>query len=305
MSDAARDLAPTPVPDGTNITAEVEAIVADARTSFAAGMRILTRDRRQAMYAIYAFARVVDDIADGDLPSAEKHRLLDAWRGEIEAVYAGTAKSLVGRALTGPIARYELPKEEFLLLIEGMEMDCDAPIVAPSLPTLLSYTRRVAGAVGLLSMRCFGAWIGPPSARFALALADALQLTNILRDVEEDAAIGRLYLPREILQRYGITSEDPMEVAADPRLQGVCAEIGARARAGFAAARAEMPAHSRTRLAPAMMMMGVYEGYLNLMAARDFCRAPEPISLSRRQKIALSLRYALAPPPLAPNVRRA
>lgn len=173
-------------------------------TSFAAGMAILPRPRRAAMHAIYAFCREVDDIADDERMSAgEKHARLDEWRREIDRLYAGRPALPAGVALLEPVRAYDLPKNEFLMMIEGMEMDADGPIVAPSFDRLFAYTRRVAGAVGLLSMPVFGAPKGAASDRFALALGDALQLTNILRDVAEDAKIGRVYLPAELLERHG------------------------------------------------------------------------------------------------------
>lgn len=289
-------LSPAPAPPGADPDAVAGAIVAEAKTSFAAGMRILPKPRRQAMHAIYAFARIVDDIADGDLPEADKRALLGAWRAEVAAAYDGAARSAIGQAMARAADRYDLPSAEFLLLIEGMEMDAGAPIIAPAEAVLDAYIRRVAGTIGLLSMRCFGAWIGAPSERFALSLAQALQLTNILRDVEEDADIGRLYLPRELLERAGAPTHEPWAAARHPGVTEVCATLGARARAAFDAARAEIPAHRRARLAPALMMMGVYEGYLNRIEARGYQRSAAPVTLSAAQKVALGLRYALAPP---------
>lgn len=180
-----------------------EEMVKRSGTSFGAGMAILPKKRREAMYAIYAFCREVDDIADDALPAAEKMRRLYEWRGEIDRIYAGRPLYPTGAALLEPVRAYGLPKQEFQLLIEGMEMDADGPIVAPSMDRLFAYTRRVAGAVGMLSMPVFGAPKGAASDDFALSLGDALQLTNILRDVAEDAAIGRLYLPAELLEKHG------------------------------------------------------------------------------------------------------
>ncbi|MEM1297737.1 MAG: squalene/phytoene synthase family protein [Pseudomonadota bacterium] len=265
------DLSPDPAPAGVSPQEVVDRITGAAKSSFSLGMKLLSRPRREAMRAVYAFCRVVDDIADGDLSPEEKRRMLADWRAEVNALYAGAPGSAVGQALMRPVADYDLPKAEFLAMIEGMEMDAAGPVVAPSDAELARYTRCVAGSVGLLSMRIFGAWRGEASERFALALADALQLTNILRDVEEDAAIGRLYLPREVLERHGIATT-PDKITGADGLPVACLDIGARARANFLAARAEIPAHSRLALVPAMAMLGVYEGYLDRMEAEDFRR---------------------------------
>ena len=278
-------LAPLPAAAGTDPQQVADAITARAKTSFATGMRVLSKPRRNAMRAIYAFARVIDDIVDEDWPLAEKHRLLGEWRAEIGRLFAGQPVSAIGQALAGPVARYELPREEFLLLIEGMEMDANGPIVASPMEELRAYTRRVAGTVGILSMRIFGAWMGTQSERAALALGDAFQLTNILRDVEEDAAIGRLYLPREALKAAGVPTEDPAAAVRQPELWRACAEIGRLARADFTAARAAMAGHSRMALAPALLMTGVYEGYLGQMEARGFRRDKGPLTLSKGAKL--------------------
>jgi phytoene synthase len=285
MNSGLDALAPLPAPPGISPQRVVDEITARSKTSFATGMRILAKPRRDAMRAIYAFARVIDDIADEDWPIADKHRLLDDWCAEIGRLYDGKPVSAIGKALAVPVVRYKLPRDEFMLLIEGMEMDANGPIIAPPITRLRAYTRRAAGAVGMLSMRVFGAWMGAQSERAALALGDAFQLTNILRDVEEDAAIGRLYLPREALQAAGVPTDDPVAAARHPELWRACAEVGRLARADFETARAAMAGHSRGALAPALLMMGVYEGYLAKMEARGFRRRGGPVKMSKFAKL--------------------
>ncbi|MEL6766378.1 MAG: squalene/phytoene synthase family protein [Pseudomonadota bacterium] len=288
-----------PLPAGNaDPAAAVAAITHAAGSSFGPGMRALPKPRREAMWALYAFARVVDDIADEEMPLAERRRLLGLWRAEIAALYAGRPRSLIGLALAGPVAAYDLPEREFLLLIEGMEMDAEGPVVAPSMDRLRAYTRRVAGTIGMLSMRNFGAWRGALSERFGLALADALQLTNILRDVAEDAAIGRLYLPAELLDRHGMPHE-PAAAAHHPALPALSGELAQLARAEFDAARAAIPGHSRVALTPALMMMGVYERVLNGLVARQFAPGPR-FSLSKGQKLAAAFTAVLSPAALRP-----
>ena len=141
-------LAPLPTPPGQTPQQVVDAISDAAKSSFALGMKLLSRPRRQAMRAVYAYCRVVDDIADGDLPVDRKLALMAEWRDEIRRIYLGRPASAIGQALSDPIAEYSLPMDEFLLIAEGMEWDIRGPIVAPSLERLLEYSRRVAGAVG-------------------------------------------------------------------------------------------------------------------------------------------------------------
>ncbi|MEL6479516.1 MAG: squalene/phytoene synthase family protein [Pseudomonadota bacterium] len=286
-------LAPLPCPPDQRPEEIAAAITARSGTSFGPGMRLLSRPRREGMWALYAFSRVIDDIADEDWSLADKHRLLNEWRSEIARVYAGEPVSAIGRALHGPVMRYDLPQEEFLALIDGMQMDADGPVVAPSMEELRLYTRRVAGAVGLLSMRIFGAWRGAVSQRFALHLADAFQLTNILRDIEEDAGLGRLYLPAEVLRRAGLPFM-PSEIQGQPGLVAAGREIGLLARAEFTAARALIPAHPRLALMPALMMMGVYETYLARMEAAGYARGLD-LKLSKAQKVVRGLSAVVSP----------
>jgi phytoene synthase len=287
----------TAPPGLTLAEARAQALAAVNRSgsSFTLAMKLMARPKRQAMFAVYAFARAVDDIADGDEPPDIKKRQLQEWRQEVDAVYARAPRTAIGMALAEAVHAFALPKQEFLLLIEGMAMDA-APIVAPSLVELLAYTRRAAGTVGMLSMPIFGAPPGPASDRFALALADGLQLTNILRDVREDAEIGRLYLPREVLAEHGLAGMSPAEVAASPAAIAVSRALGTIARERFGEARAAMRSLDHRTIRPALMMMGVYEGYLGLLARADWGLGGKPVRLTKWQKLGRSLRYAIRVP---------
>ncbi|UWQ22068.1 squalene/phytoene synthase family protein [Jannaschia sp. W003] len=255
--------------------AEVRRVVAGAGSSFALGMRVLPEPRRRAIHAVYALCRAVDDIADGDAPGAAtpeaRAAALDRWEREVALAFAGRPGTAIGAEIARAAAWLDLPEAEFALVIDGMRMDARA-IVAPSAEVLDAYIRRVAGAAGILSMRCFGAWLGPPSERFALHLARGLQLVNILRDVEQDAAMGRLYLPRPVLEAAGLPGE-PARVPGHAALPRARALVGADARRAFRAAAAEIPAHRRVPLLPALVMMGPYERLLRRWES-DWTRPP-------------------------------
>ena len=263
-----------PSRDRASDVTEVRRVVRGAGSSFAAGMRILPRPRREAIHAVYAFCRVADDIADGDAPGTAcpeaRAARLDELDHEIAQVVDGRPRTAIGAEVARARDRFDLPVGEFSLLVDGMRMDAQR-IVAPSADMLGAYIRRVAGSVGLLSMRCFGAWLGPPSERFALNLARGLQLTNILRDVGEDAGLGRLYLPGHVLDAAGMPHD--LTAADHPALPRARAALGAEARAAFTAASAEIAAHRRVPLLPALMMMGPYERLLTRMEA-DWSAAP-------------------------------
>ncbi len=265
-----------------------------SKTSFGAGMRILSRERREAMYAIYAFCREVDDIADEGGTRDEKMAALAEWRREIERVYAGAPQTPTGHALKEVVRRFDLPRQEFILVIEGMEMDAAGPVIAPSLEDLYAYTRRAAGAVGMLSMPVFGAPRNQTADDFALSLGDALQLTNILRDIEQDAGEGRLYLPREILEKHGCPLT-PDQIGAAPGLPKVRDEMAALAREKFGGARRALVDLDWRVLRPALLMMGVYERYLDKMTARGWANGQERVTISKAEKIAIAVRWFFAP----------
>ncbi len=271
-----------------------EETVKRSKTSFGPGMRILSKARREGMYAVYAFCREVDDIADEGGTRDEKLAALGEWRAEIDRLYDGAPQTPTGVALLAPVRAFGLPKEEFILMIEGMEMDAKGPVVAPTLDELAAYTRRVAGAAGQLSMPVFGAPKGNASDDFAISLGDALQLTNILRDIEQDAGEGRLYLPRELLEKNGCPLT-PAEISTATGLPSVRAEIAAMARRKFAGARLALKSLDWRVLRPALLMMGVYERYLDKMTARGWANEQPRVTLSKGEKAAIALRWLFAP----------
>ncbi|WP_340119271.1 presqualene diphosphate synthase HpnD [Pelagibius sp. 7325] len=274
---------------GETAEAHVRSVATRSGSSFLWGMRLLPRPRRAAMYAIYAFCREVDDIADEGGTPEQKQRDLAAWREEIERLYAGRPTCPTTRALLHPIKVYNLPKEEFLAVIDGMEMDAREDIRAPSLEDFRLYCRRVAGAVGVLSVHAFGA--NEPEARdLALAEGDALQFTNILRDVAEDAERGRLYLPRELLRRHGIESDDPMTVLHDPRLPAVCRDLAALAEERFTEAERLMARCRRGPMRPARIMLAVYRRLLHRLRQDDWQDVTARVSLPKAEKLWIALR---------------
>jgi len=271
----------------------VEAIVRAAGTSFYRGMRVLPPDRRHAMYAIYAFCRVVDDIADDDaVPLAERLPRLAAWRTRIAELYRGVTDGPVTRVLAEAVRRYALRQEDFLAVIDGMQMDAETPIVAPDLATLDLYCDRVAAAVGRLSVRAFGD-ASPAADRVAHALGRALQLTNILRDVQEDAERGRLYLPCEYLDAAAVP-HNPVAALRAARLPEVCERVAALAHAQFGAARAAMAECDRQAMRPARLMGATYAAILARLKRRGWARLDERVSLPAWQKLWVAVRYGLA-----------
>jgi presqualene diphosphate synthase len=260
-------------------------------SSFYAAMRILPRAQREAMFQIYSFCRHVDDIADSQGPRAERLEALQQWRQDIDALYRGHPPARL-RDYLASVQKFDLKREDFLAIVDGMEMDVPQDIRAPDLATLDLYCDRVASAVGRLSVRVFGL---PEADGMKLAhhLGRALQLTNILRDIDEDAGIGRLYLPRESLLHAGIASTDPLGVIADPALPNVCGPLVERARGHFEAADQIMARNPRRVVRAPRIMSKYYRAILELLVARGFALPRAPVRLNKFARLAIVLRYAL------------
>jgi phytoene synthase len=258
-------------------------------SSFYAAMRILPREQREAMFQIYSFCREVDDIADSTGPRPERLAALQQWRDDIDALYHGNPPPRL-RSYAESVRRFGLRREDFLAIVDGMEMDVPQDIRAPDLAKLDLYCDRVASAVGRLSVRVFGL-AEDDGVQLAHHLGRALQLTNILRDIDEDAAIGRLYLPQEELLRAGITSTDPRTVVLDPALPKVCAPLVVRVRAHFEKADEIMQRNPRRMIRAPRIMSKYYRAILELLVARGFALPRAPVRLNRLGRIAIILRY--------------
>lgn len=260
-------------------------------SSFYAAMRILPLEQRDAMFEIYSFCRAVDDIADSSGPRPERVAQLQAWRRDIATLYDGTPPSAL-EGLARAVKTFGLRREDFLAVIDGMEMDVVADIRAPDYATLELYCDRVACAVGRLSVKVFGL---PDDLGLALAdqLGRALQLTNILRDLDEDAELGRLYLPAEAMHEAGITSTDPAAVLAEPRIEWACHALIDRARAHFTKAE-DIMARCPARSVRAPRLMGaVYKAILARLVARGFGSPRAPVRIPKALLLWMLLRHAI------------
>jgi presqualene diphosphate synthase len=270
---------------------EVSASNRAAGSSFYTAMRILPRVQREAMFEIYSFCRRVDDIADSSMPRSDRSAGLARWRSDIDALYAGRVP--VGLdGLAAAVHTYSLRKDDFLDIIAGMEMDAVEDIRAPDWNKLDLYCDRVASAVGRLSVRVFGVEeaLGRPLAHH---LGRALQLTNILRDIDEDAAIGRLYLPREALDEAKIVSTDLLRVIESPSLAAACSPVVDRAREHFSQAEAIMARCPRRSVRAPRVMGAVYRAILEGMALRGWSPPRRRVRVNRVQLLAIILKYAL------------
>lgn len=273
------------------------AAAASAGSSFHAALRILPAHQRQAMFEIYAFCRAVDDIADAiadDLaPHAERLAGLDAWRRDIANCYAGSPPAAL-QALAAQIRAFDLQQRDFLAVIDGMTMDVVQDIRAPDAATLDLYCDRVASAVGRLAVRVFGL---ETSCGIALAhhLGRALQLTNILRDIDEDAAIGRLYLPAEALAAAGIDAAraTPQAVVAHAAIGQACAAVAQEAQAHYDQANAIMARCPARLVRSPRIMADVYHRILTRLRTQGWRAPRQRVRLPRAQLLWIMLRHAI------------
>jgi phytoene synthase len=284
------------VRDATAATSRTEeAVIAQrvraATILFSWSMRLLPAPRRQAMQALYAFDREVGGIADGEASWTMRLALLADWRAELARLYAGRPEHIVTRALRDAVDRFDLRCEDFLAIINGKEMDV-RDIRAPSLGYLDLYCEQRAVAISRIALRILGAAL-PEGERLAAALGRGMQLTGILRDLAQDAARQRLYLPRELLREHGIFATIPSYVLAQPALPAVCNALAERAAAYFAEADRAIVARPRLAMLAATAMLSGYRTLLEALLSRGWTRLDEPVRIAVWHQTALLIGHRL------------
>ncbi|MDG2244013.1 MAG: squalene/phytoene synthase family protein [Rhodospirillaceae bacterium] len=266
------------------IHTEIARQVRASKSSFYWAMRLQDLPRRQALFALYAFAHAIDDIVDGEEATAVKRATLENWRSWFS--HGGTIDGYesLSIGLAEVIDRFTLPQEPFLALIAGMESDASGPIVAPTWTALETYCGQVAGAVGELCLSIWG-WRGDTANSFASATGEALQLTNILRDISEDAKAGRLYIPEEALSTASIDTRLPAKVLADRNFPRACDPVFRRADQRFADAQAMWPINAERTLRPAWIMLRSYEALFRKVRDAGVQPDGKRVRLSKIEKL--------------------
>ena len=270
--------------------AECGRIVRASGSSFHQAFRLLPAERRRSLEALYAYCRVVDDAADGSGDAASDCRDAAAavarWRDELARVFAGTPTHPVGIALADSMRRFAIPPQHLVEILDGVAMDL-VPQRFETFAELRRYCYHVAAAVGLATIPIFGCR-DPRSRDYAEALGIALQLTNIVRDLAEDAERGRVYLPQEDLRRFGYGERDLVTHVRNDAFRALIAFQCTRAREFYAAARTALTQADQRALAPAEGMRLVYQRVLATIAARPEAVFGPQVRVPRWQKIALA-----------------
>ena len=244
------------------------------------------------MFAVYAFCRTVDDIADDDSVGEDKRARLQGWRNEIANLFSGQPNHPIALALANSALQFGLSEDDFLLVIDGMEMDVAGSVRLADMDALRHYCDLVACAVGRILARIFGLPHDLGDA-LAAALGEALQLTNILRDLDEDARADRLYIPQTLLRAHHVVETEPLAILTDPAISDVCEDIVQIAQSRFDEAATILARCARRPARPAIIMMESYRRVLERLRRRGWLHIEDRVSLSVFQKLWIILRYGI------------
>lgn len=260
-------------------------ITRQSSSNFYYAFMLLPAERRRSLYAVYAFCRFVDDVAD-DESIREPARLLDRWREELGRVYGdGTPTRAISRALADTVRRFSVAREHFEELISGMEMDLSRKRYA-TFEELRQYCYRAASVVGLICIEIFG-YTNPNAKVYAENLGIACQLTNILRDVKEDASKGRIYLPQEDLARFGVSEAEILRGVYNESFVHLMEFEARRAREYYERAQQALPPEDRSTLLTAEAMRLIYGSLLDRIVSSNYRVLDRRLSLSATHKLYL------------------
>ena len=263
---------------------EIEKKVNNSDSSFYWPMRLMPSKKRQAIFAVYAFCREVDDVADGNLSNQEKANLIKFWRTEIENIYKGKPNTNLGNSLAIPIESFSLEKQDFMDILDGMELDIDPQFSLINVSELENYCDKVACSVGRLSNDIFGL-----DKETGLALADclgkALQLTNILRDVNEDFQEGKIFLPQDLLESHNGSLCEIKKNICHPSVASSCRSIAKLAQYYYNNSRTIIKSCDRKIVKPALLMMLVYERLLNKLIKSNWSDMSGSVRVNKIEKL--------------------
>jgi phytoene synthase len=261
---------------------------AQSGSSFYYSFRLLAPERRSAITALYAYCREVDDVVDEVSEPNVARTKLAWWRSEVDRIYDGVPQHPVAQALQAAIARYPLQREHLLRVIDGMQMDLERTRY-PNFAALENYCDHVAGVVGLMSAEIFG-YEDPRTLDYAGKLGVAFQLTNIIRDVGEDARRGRIYLPQDELARFGVAEADVLHTRSSPAFVELMQFETERARRWYDDALAALPAQDRRAQRAGLAMAAIYRTLLDEIARDGFGVLDRRIALTPLRKLWIATR---------------
>jgi phytoene synthase len=266
----------------------VSRLTRKSRSNFFYAFLCLPRPQREALYAVYAFCRIVDDAVDVGQDRAAQRKELERWRAEIAQVFGGSPEHPAAQRLQEAVKTFPIPRAALEEIIAGVEMDLERSTYK-TFDELYPYCYRVASAVGLCCIEIFG-YTDVRAREYAVNLGVALQLTNIMRDVQSDALAGRVYLPREDLERFGVTADDLVAGRYTPAFVRFMEYQAARARAYYECAWAALPRADQRTLFAAEIMGRTYFALLKTIERRRFRVFGRRVSVPTARKLGIALR---------------
>ncbi|HSQ76695.1 MAG TPA: presqualene diphosphate synthase HpnD [Bacteroidota bacterium] len=274
------------------MNASATAITRSSNSSFYYSFSLLPRQKREAIHTVYAFCRTTDDIVDEERDEAKKMALLQKWRTELEKALRGNSAFPLLNQLSVTATRFHIPVEHFYELIRGMEMDLSKTRYR-TFEELREYCYLVASSVGLMCRKIFG-YRNESTREYAINLGIALQLTNILRDIKDDAKRGRIYIPQEDMARFGYTEDDLLNSRYTPQFVELMRFECQRASSYYDLAREALQDEDKRFFFPARIMWSIYAHTLNRIVASNYNVFERRISISKFLKLLITFRYWLS-----------
>ena len=259
------------------------------------GMRLLPKAKREALYTLIAWARHLEEVVESPLSDEEKKQIMDGWRREFDNIFDKKVPATdIGRRIYKNCMRFKLPKDEFLNMLDSVSENVYNPLQAPTMKKLTGYCRGVGGMTGSLSLRVFGCRDEKMIKELSSSIGAALQITNILRNVKEDANNNRLYIPQELLIKAGINSTEPKTVLVDKNLAIARQELAKVASDNYKKAYELVANLDKTTSRPLRLLLDIYKRYFDIMNNRGWeIISPKP-EISKFHKLQILLKILLA-----------
>ena len=259
------------------------------------GMQFQPKAKREALYTLLAFVRHLEDVVESPVALAEKQEILSMWREEMDNIFERRVPATdIGRRIYKNCMRFKLPKAEFLNLVDSISANIDNPLKAPTLKQLSGYCRGVGGMTGSLSLRVFGCTDEQTIRELSTSLGLAVQITNILLNVKEDAQNGRLYIPQELLEKAGISATDPKSVVVDKNLAAARRELARIAAENYRKVYEILEKQEKTTARPIRLITDLYRKYFDIMEKRGWeIISPKP-RVSKWCKLRILLKNLLS-----------
>ena len=259
------------------------------------GMQFLPKAKREALYTLLAFVRHLEDVVESPVALAEKQEILSMWREEMDNIFERRVPATdIGRRIYKNCMRFKLPKAEFLNLVDSISANIDNPLKAPTLKQLSGYCRGVGGMTGSLSLRVFGCTDEQTIRELSTSLGLAVQITNILLNVKEDAQNGRLYIPQELLEKAGISATDPKSVVVDKNLAAARRELARNPPENYRTVYEILEKQEKTTARPIRLITDLYRKYFDIMEKRGWeIISPKP-RVSKWCKLRILLKNLLS-----------